>query len=348
MKFGLPEIQYDTREKVQLFHQSLLERVRRLPGVSGAALVSTAPGAGPEGDRVFTILERPAPSHAIQYVALTRTADPQYFSVMQIPLLRGRVFTEHERLHDDHYVVVSRQFVNQYFAGDDPIGKHVRAGWDDKVEDYEIIGEVGDTLYDVTKPVSATMYFPILSGIPDRTSEATIVVHSSVDPLAISTPVEEQISALEPELPVYNALTMDQILNKTTASQGFAANLVLAFAGISLLLAGVGLYGVLSYLVAQRSVEIAIRIALGAQRPEVLRVVLVDGLMPVFFGTAAGLAGAAAAGSLIRSMLYGASPYDPLVAVGMIGFLLLTAVVACLVPAWRASRVDPMQALRSE
>ena len=267
---------------------------------------------------------------------------------MQIPLLRGRVFTEQERLHNDHYIVVTRQFVNQYFAGGDPIGKHVRVDWDDKEETYEIIGEVGDTLYDVTKPVTATMYFPILSGIPNRTSEATIVVHTSVDPLAISTPVQQQISALEPELPVYNALTMDQILNKTTASQGFAANLVLTFAGISLLLAGVGLYGVLSYLVTQRSVEMAIRIALGAQRPEVLRVVLVDGLMPVVFGAAAGAAGAAVAGFLIRSMLYGASPYDPLVVAGMIGCLLITAVVACLVPAWRAARVDPMQALRSE
>ncbi len=348
MKFGLPEIQYNTREKVWLFHHSLLERVRRLPGVSGAALVSTAPGAGPEGDRVFTIVEKPAPSHAIQYVALTRTADPQYFSVMQIPLLRGRVFTERERLRNDHYIVVSKQFVDQYFAGDDPIGKHVRAGWDDKVEDYEILGEVGDTLYDVTKPVSATMYFPILSGIPDRTSEATIVVNSSVDPLAMSIPVQQQISALEPELPVYNALTMDQILNKTTATQGFAANLILAFAAISLLLAGVGLYGVLSYLVAQRSVEIAIRIALGAQRPEVLRLVLLDGLMPVCLGAAAGLAGAAVAGSLIRSMLYGASPYDPLVVTGMVGCLFVTAVMACVVPAWRVSQVDPMRALRSE
>ena len=348
MRFGLPEIRYNTRERVLNFHQSLLERVRRLPGVSGAALVSTAPAAGPEGDRVFTILERPAPSSSIQYVALTRTADPQYFSVMQIPILRGRVFSENERLHNDRYIVVSRQFVNQYFAGDDPIGKHVRGSWDDKVDNYEIIGEVDDTLYDVTKPVSPTIYYPILSGIPNRTSEATIVLHTSVDPLSISTPVQQQISALEPELPVYNALTMDQILNKTTASQGFAADLVLAFAGISLLLAGVGLYGMLSYLVAQRSVEIAIRIALGAQRPEVLRVVLVDGLMPVFFGAAAGFAGAAVAGSLIQSMLYGASVYDPLVVAGMAGCLLFTAVVACVVPAWRVSRVDPMQALRSE
>ena len=348
MKFGLPEIQYDTREKVMLFHQSLLERVRRLPGVSGAALVSTAPAAGPEGDKVFTILERPAPSYSIQYVAMTHTADPQYFSVMQIPLLRGRVFTEHERLTNDHYILVSKQFADQFLAGDDPIGKHVRVNWDASEGTYEIVGEVGDTIYDVTRPTEAAMYFPILSGIPDRTSEATIVVHTAVDPLTMSMPVQQQISALEPELPVYNALTMDQILNKTTASQGFAANLILAFAGISLLLAGVGLYGVLSYLVTQRSVEIGIRIALGAQRPEVLRVVLLDGLSPVIFGAVAGLAGAAAVGSLIRSMLYGASPYDPLVIAGMVGCLLLTALVACIVPAWRVSRVDPMQALRTE
>ncbi len=141
---------------------------------------------------------------------------------------------------------------------------------------------------------------------------------------------------------------MDQILGKTTASQGFAANLVLAFAGLSLLLAGVGLYGVLSYLVTQRISEIGIRIALGAQRSEVLRVILLDGLRPVILGTIVGLAGAAVAGSMIRSMLYGASPYDPLVIAGMIGCLLLTAVAACVIPAWRASHIDPMQALRTE
>jgi ABC-type antimicrobial peptide transport system permease subunit len=164
----------------------------------------------------------------------------------------------------------------------------------------------------------------------------------------MSTPIQQQISALEPELPVYNALTMDQILGKTTASQGFAADLLLAFAAISLLLAGVGLYGVLSYLVTQRMPEMGIRIALGAQRSEVLRVVLIDGMRPVLFGALAGLAGAAATGSLMRSMLYGASPYDPLVIASMVGCLLLIAVAACILPAWRALRLNPMQALRTE
>ncbi|HEY1965288.1 MAG TPA: ABC transporter permease, partial [Acidobacteriaceae bacterium] len=179
MKFGLPEIQYDTPEKVVRFHESLLERVRRLPGVRGAALVSAAPGTGPHGDRVFTIVERPAPSYSLQYDAMTLTADPQYFSVMQIPLLRGHVFTEDERLGDTHYIVVSKQFADRFLPGEDPIGKHVRSGWDTNVENYEIIGDVGDTVYDVTKPVEATLYFPILSGIPNRTSEATIVAWTS-------------------------------------------------------------------------------------------------------------------------------------------------------------------------
>ncbi|HKO14548.1 MAG TPA: ABC transporter permease, partial [Acidobacteriaceae bacterium] len=348
MKFGLPEIQYDTRAKVVRFHESLLERLRRLPGVRAAGLVSVPPGAGPSGDRVFSILERPAPSYSLQYDAIALTADPQYFSVMQIPLLRGRVFTEHERLNNDHYIVVSKTFVDRYLAGDDPVGKHVRVGWDTRPEVYEILGEVGDTVNDITKPVPPTMYFPILSGIPDRTSEATIVAYTSADPLTMSMPIQRQISALEPELPVYNALTMDQILGKTSASQGFAANLVLAFAALSLLLAAVGLYGVLSYLTTQRTPDIGLRIALGAQRSQLLRLVLFEGLRPAIVGLAFGIAASALATQLLRSMLYGTGPLDPAAFVGAATMLVAVALLACLIPAWRASRIDPIQALRTE
>jgi predicted permease len=348
MKFGLPEIQYDTREKVVRFHESLLERLRRLPGVRGAGLVSVPPGAGPSEDRVFSILERPAPSYILQYDAVVLTADPQYFSVMQIPLLRGRVFTEHERLNNDHYIVVSKTFVDQYLAGDDPVGKHVRVDWAEKGEIYEILGEVGNTVNDITRPVSPTMYFPILSGIPYHTSEATIVAYTAADPLTMSMPIQRQISALEPQLPVYNALTMDQILGKTSASQGFAANLVLAFAALSLLLAAVGLYGVLSYLTTQRTPDIGLRIAVGAQRSQLLRLVLMEGLRPALVGLIFGVAASVLTTQLLRSMLYGTKPLDPAAFAGAAMILVAVAVLACLIPAWRASRIDPIQALRTE
>jgi predicted permease len=348
MKFGLPEIQYDTREKVVRFHESLLERLRRLPGVRGAGLVSVPPGGGPSEDRVFSILERPAPSYILQYDAVVLTADPQYFSVMQIPLLRGRVFTEHERLNNDHYIVVSKTFVDQYLAGDDPVGKHVRVDWAEKAEIYEILGEVGNTVNDITRPVSPTIYFPILSGIPDHTSEATIVAYTAADPLTMSMPIQRQISALEPQLPVYNALTMDQILGKTSASQGFAANLVLAFAALSLLLAAVGLYGVLSYLTTQRTPDIGLRIAVGAQRSQLLRLVLMEGLRPALVGLIFGVAASALTTQLLRSMLYGTKPLDPAAFAGAAMMLVAVAVLACLIPAWRASRIDPIQALRTE
>jgi ABC-type antimicrobial peptide transport system permease subunit len=192
------------------------------------------------------------------------------------------------------------------------------------------------------------MYFPILSGIPDQTSEATIVAYTSADPLTMSMPIQRQISALEPELPVYNALTMDQILGKTSASQGFAANLVLAFAALSLLLAAVGLYGVLSYLTTQRTADIGLRIAVGAQRSQLLRLVLFEGLRPALIGLIFGVAASALATQLLRSMLYGTQPLDPAAFAGAAAMLMAVAVLACLIPAWRASRIDPIQALRTE
>jgi predicted permease len=349
IKYGLPMEQYPTREKVIAFHESLLERVRRLPGVTSAALISTPPGGGYEGDDVFTIPEHPPAASVVQNDAMYRSADPEYFKVMQIPLLSGRVFTDQERLTRDHYIIISKKLADQYFSGDNPIGRHINVSWDEpKPENYEIIGVVGDTLYDVAQAVRPTMYFPMLSGLPNQVSGATIMVRTAGDPLLLSIPVQKQVAALDPSLPVYDVLTMQQILGKTTASQSFSATLTLAFALLSLLLAAIGLYGVLSYLIAQRITEIGIRIALGAQRSQVLSLVLLDGLRPVFLGLLVGLAGGAVAGTLIRSILFGTSPYDPVVFASMIGSLLLTAVVACAIPAIRALRIDPMQALRTE
>ena len=344
MKYGLPEKQYDTREKVIAFHDGLLERVRRLPGVNAAGLVSAAPGGGWDNDYVFTLPEHPSNSFQLQNDALVRPADPGYFNALEIPLISGRVFTEQERLDRDQYTVVSKKFADKFFPAENPLGRRVTVVSLHKT--YEIIGVVGDTMYDVTQQIMPMMYFPILSGVPEQTSAATLVVRTAGDPLSLSIPIQQQVAALDPALPVYDILTMQQVVGKSTATQSFSATLVLAFATLSLLLAAIGLYGVLSYLVAQRNTEIGIRMALGAQRSEVLRLVLFDGLRPVFIGLVIGLAGGAAAASFIRSILYGTSPLDPIVLSVMVASLLLTAVIACVLPAIRASKIEPMQALR--
>ena len=192
------------------------------------------------------------------------------------------------------------------------------------------------------------IYLPMLSGIPSMTSDAMLVVRSDRDVLPLSIPIQKQIAQLDPDLPVTRVRTMDQIVGESTTDANFSATLVLAFAVLSLVLAGVGLYGVLAYLVTQRTTEIGIRIALGAQREQVMGLVLLDGLRPALAGLLAGVAGSFGAAQLIRSVLFGTSPLDASVFVSVIATLLLVAAAACALPAWRASRLDPMQALRTE
>jgi predicted permease len=348
VKYGLPDSQYTKGEQINAFHESVLARVRSLPGVRAAGLVSTPPGGGYEGDTLFTIPERPSSGPILEQDTLIRKADPGYFSALEIPLLGGRVFTEQDSMGRTHNVIISKKFSDQFFHGENPLGKHIKVLWAGKNDPQEIIGVVGDTLHDIGEPIKATLYLPILAGLPMHTSAATIVVRTAVDPLLLAQPVQKQVEALDRALPVYDVLTMQQMIGKATASQSFSASLVLAFAALSLLLAAVGLYGVLSYLVTQRISEIGIRMALGAQRSEVLRLVLLDGMRPVLFGLVIGLAGGAGAGMLIKSILYGTRPLDPAVFAGMVGSLLLTAAIASAVPALRACRIEPTQALRME
>jgi putative ABC transport system permease protein len=351
LQYDLPEKKYDKPEKVNAFNESLLERVRALPGVRAAALGNTVPAAGYWGDFVFTVKEHP-PLKAGEDLpdALMRWADPGYFSALGIPLVSGRFFTGDERGPRSYKLIVSRQLVRQYFPGDNPIGKHLhipargRAGAPDEV-DYEIVGVVSDTLYQVGKETKATIYFPILEG--DQNG-VTLAVHTASDPMQFSVPVQKQIASLDPELPVSDVLTMDQVIGESLINARLSATLVLAFAILSLLLASVGLYGVLSYLTTQRSTELGIRMALGAQRDQLLQLMLVDGLRPALFGLGIGLLASFAATRVFQSLLFGTKPLDPLVLAGVIATLLAVSVLACLAPAWRASRLEPMQALRTE
>ena len=346
LNFSVPVQKYSSPEKVNAFNESLLEKLRALPGVRAVALGSDLPGEGNGGDDIFIIKEHPPlkPSDTLPD-ALTLWADPGYFSALQIPLLNGRFFSRDDRLDRARKVIVSSRLARQYFPGENPVGKvvHVRAYND---ADYEIVGVVGDTLGQVGKPVEPAMYYPILLGGLNRGE--SLAIRTDADPLAMSVPVQKQIAALDPEMPVSNVQTMQQAIGDSLGNASFSATLVLAFSVLSLLLASVGLYGVLSYLMAQRTTEIGVRLALGAQRDQLLRLILFDGLRPAVIGLALGAAASAGITQLIGSMLYDTRPLDPTVYVAVTFTLLLVATLACMIPAWRASRLDPMQALRME
>jgi predicted permease len=344
MHFSLPTVRYKEAAQQVAFFEELIGRVRALPGVRAAGLVSVAPGEGWGGDRTFSVMEHPALTKDDAVDIHVRGADPGYFAAIRLPLLRGHIFRTDERLARDNVVVISQMTAEKLFpGGEDPIGKHIKASNDAKV--YEVVGVVGDTKWHVAVPTTPTLYWPIYG---NDYSVATIVVRSVSDVESIALPVQKVISQLDPTLAVSSVMTLEQAIGKSIVDSEFNSTLVLMFAVIALVLAASGLYGVLSYLLTQRTNEIGIRIALGAQRAQLLRLMLIDGLRPALLGLVVGLAASAATVQLIRSMLYETEPLDPMVFLGVSLALLLVAGSACLVPAWGAARLDPIRALRTE
>jgi putative ABC transport system permease protein len=341
MRIGLFGGRYNDRAEKVNFFSELLTRVRALPGVEGAGFVQAVPGQGYWGDGPFEIVEHPPQPVGQMQLAIYRWADPGYFAAMGIPILRGRSIDPGKRLDGADESVISKSFADQHLPGEDPIGKHLRV--DGHV--LTIVGVVGDTRYAPAEDPRPMEYLPLYSGFPNN---GTLVIRSSRDVEQQALPVQRIVQSMDRDLPVSDVMTMEQLLGKSTMDASFDATLLAVFAGLSLLLAAVGLFGVLSYIVAQRTSEIGIRIALGARREQVLRKVMLDGLRPALLGLVLGLAASAGAAKEIASMLYGTEALDMSVFAGVSGALLLVAAAACLVPAWRASRLDPMRALRTE
>lgn len=335
-----------TPAQLAAFNQVLLERVRQLPGVKAAAAATLLPGQGRNRNDVYSIREHPPLPKGDVMGATTIFIDPGYFQAMHIPLIAGRSFMADERLERANKVVISQTLALQSFKGEDPIGKHIVAYiYSPEPTSFEIVGVAADTReLPAADPIPA-FYFPLLSGAQNS---MYLAIRTAGDPDAMAEPVKRVIASIDGTLPFSDIMTMNELIGRATMETSFEATLLASFAVLSLILAAIGLFGVLSFLIAQRTTEIGVRIALGAGRGEVLRQMLFDGLRPAFTGLVLGLAGAAAATQFIRSLLVETQPLDPVVYVVVSTVLLAVAALACLAPAWHASRLDPVQALRTE
>ncbi len=341
MWITLPVAQYPTEAKAAAFFDQLLAGVREVPGVQSAGLVSWLPAAGQYMNTDLKIAGRPAHSRDEMNLVIPRTADPAYFRTMGIPLDRGRVFEPQERLEKADKAIVSRSLVRRYFPNEDPIGKYV-SFWDRR---WQIIGIAGDVRKNLDEAPEPTIYVPIASGVLNF---ASLVVRTDGDPQRIAIPVERAIARVDPGLAAENVLTMTQLISKRTANRRFSLVLLMAFAGLAVVLAAVGLYGVVSYSTAQRTSEFGVRLALGAQARDLIRSVLRQGLVPVLAGLAIGLLGSFAVGRMMQSMLFEVKPLDAMVLAAVGCVLLVISIAASLVPALRTMSIDPAKVLRAD
>ncbi len=324
------------------FYESLVAKASAMPGVESAGLVTWLPLGGHWSDTTFTVDGRPplAPGQFLD--ALVRSADPGYFHAMGIPLKRGRVFTPADRLESADKAVISESMAARFFRNEDPIGKRLRLS---ETDVFEIVGIVGDVKSSLASPVEPAMYFPLLRG---TLGSATLVVRAAGDPNALSLPIQREMHKMDPELPAVTIKTMDEMASGATSQNRLGLTLLALFAGLAVFLASIGLYGVLAYSTLQRTNELGIRVALGAASSDITRLVMWQGLKPAAAGIIGGLLGGAAATRLLQSLLYEVSPSDPAVLISVVALLMMVTMAACFVPARRASRIDPVVALRTE
>jgi predicted permease len=344
MGFTLPETKYPQEPQKAAFFEELLRQVREVPGVSRASVVTVLPGGGHFFDNTFEIAGAPPLPPGQFRNAVIRGADPNYFSTMNIPLKQGRIFVDEDRREKMNAAVITESMAKEFFPGEDPLGRQITIDWDGAPR-FEIVGIVGDVISNMDGPVEATIYLPLNSG---RFDYGSLVVRSSREATALALPIQKIIAGIEPDMAVSDVLTMEERIGNSTQSAMFDAALVLLFAVLGLLLAAVGLYGLLSYLVTERTNEIGIRMALGAQRREVMRIMFLDGLRPTLAGLLVGLFAAGLCAEWIRSQLFGVDPLDWHIFAAVAFVVLAISIGACTYPAWRAARVDPMTALRCE
>ena len=339
-------LKYDSMPALANFYQELVRRIEAVPGVESAAVVAaglpleTGGNTNP-GVRIGGRLEFPS----VDYREIT----PGYFRALGVPLLRGRPFTEADSPDSAKVTIINEAFARQYFRNQNPVGQRLRLD-----QATEIVGVAGDVRSSLNEPAPPTFFVPMAQASykTDQLFQAwfptSILVRTSVKPLSVGRAVANAVRDADPNLPVGHVRSMEEILSISVAFQQFLMTLMNVFAGLALVLAAVGIYGVLSYWVRQRTREIGVRMALGAERKTILLWVVKQGMTLALYGVAGGVAAALALAHLMTSVLYGVKPTDPLTFIAVSLVLATVAMIASYVPARRATKVDPMVALRYE
>ena len=339
--------QYPDREKQGIFYQRLIEKVRQVPGVKSASAAHPLPLAEPVAFPMSVDGRPQLPGGGGG--AYFRAVGPNYFETMEIPLTRGRTFTEHDRPGSAPVVIINQTMANRLWPNENPIGQRITIT--DPVHEgeqtsREIVGVVGDVKHaGLGSPSRSEMYVPSLQA---PFLWMSLVVRTSVDPWSLAETIIAQVRAVDPEVPTATARTMEQILARSVAPQRFNSVLLGGFAGLALLLTAVGIGGVVSYSVTQRTREIGIRMALGAQRVDMLRMILRQSFAMIGAGVVLGLVSAVGLTRLLSSLLFGVSANDPWTYALVLFVLGATALMACYLPSRRAMAVDPIVALRQE
>jgi putative ABC transport system permease protein len=349
-KVSLPSSKYGKDAEGLAFFRQLLARISALPGVRSVSMNSFPPFSGLGSVTGVHILSQPKRSLMDLPEAAVRVVGPDYFPTMQIPLRAGRTFNEQELTEERHVVIINQAFADQYLKGVNPLGQkaviYMKSLEESKNTPSEIIGVVGDVRQmGLDTPAEPTVYWPHPELVM---SEMTIVVRTANEPLALVSAVRNELQQMDPEQPMAAVSTMDQLLAGTLSRSRFTMLVLGVFAALALVLACVGIYGVIAYSVTQRTQEFGIRMALGANRRDVFRLVFGQGGRLILLGTGLGIVAALIITRLMATLLYGISATDPLTFATVALLLALVALAACYIPARRATRVDPIVALRYE
>jgi putative ABC transport system permease protein len=359
--YNLPQKQYPKQDLVDNFNHELLRRLGQLPGVTATGLTSFLPASNNNSNQTFVVDGYVPPKGASMNLATPAYTIGDYFRTMGIPLLRGRFFTNDDRPGSQLVVIVSQKFAQHYWPNQDPIGKRIRIGTPEMQTPWlSVVGEVADLKLSSPDEVTKDQYyFPVAQAeqtIGALANPATdlqgnggyITLRSSLPPEQMENSLRATVRSIDPLLPLTQVQTMEQAVSDSEAPRRFNTVLISSFACAAVLLAVLGIYSIIAFSVASRVQEMAIRMALGSQRAAIVRLVLESGVKLAIVGCVLGLGGALAASGLLRSLLFGVSPFDPMVlTLAAVGVLLL-AVAASTLPALRAASIDPMKALRGE